>query len=75
MTTTAPSHGPPSSTSRAIAGIKVYSHSLFKGKQGLVAVPTSVPVSAQSTRYGTPLTFFTALPLKDNFPVVGSLEE
>jgi hypothetical protein len=68
ITTTAPSQGPPSSTSRAIAGINVYSHSRFKGKRGLVAVPTSVPVTAQSTRYGTPLVFFTALPLKTNLP-------
>ncbi len=43
------------STNWAIAGISVNSHSLFKGKHGFVAVPTSEPVTGQSTRYGTPL--------------------
>jgi hypothetical protein len=55
-----------------MAGIKVYSHSFLSGKHGFVAVPTSLPVIAQSTKYGTPLVCFTAFPLKVSFPVTAS---
>jgi hypothetical protein len=74
-TTWAPAHAPPYSTSCAIAGIRVYCHSFLNGKQGLVAVPSSDPVTLQSTRYGTPAACFNSFPLNFNFPVASSLLE
>ena len=74
-TTVAPSHGPPVCTNCTIAGIKVYIHSCFKGKQGFVAVQTSELITAQSTRYGTPFVRFSSLPLNLILPLTPSLLE